>query len=283
MQIESEFICVKTDPKGACLMELVDLENGQNAISRPKPLRGPHFFPIVGHLKDERYRLGSKYFTVPTNGLALDASFEVVQAKKDEITYRLGYSGETLKYYPYKFLFEVTYRVYGPKLFVEYRVFNVDKKEIYFSLGFGPHFKMAEGLKLEDYYIEFEERESTGAYYLNHGLVNFEEKDDKTIFDGRRIELKSDLFSSQGIIFKDLVSNRIALKNKRDAREVILDFSNTPYLAVTYHKETSSISLCPSYGVTDVTLSDHDFFKKEGIYELEKGESFETSFSIQVN
>lgn len=287
-EIRSEFIVAKVNPFGAELKSLVDLENGKEYLWQGDkkfwPRSAPHLFPIVGKLKDDKFRIGRRFYGMGQHGFARDSVFDTVQVRKDEVTFRLGYNGETLKVYPYKFLLEVTYRVYGPKLFVEYRVFNVDKHEIYFSLGFHPAFNIPiQNGKLEDYYIEFEEREPTGAYFLTQGLVNFEHKDDSTVFDGRRISLNEKLFESDALIFKDLLSNRVALKNKIDAREVIVEISDAPYLGIWRPVGAPFVCIEPWYGVADSVFSDYDFLKKEGLYELEKSESFDASFILHVN
>lgn len=286
--ISSEFIKVKVTSFGAELKSLIDLESDREYLWQADPAwwprSAPHLFPIVGKLKDDQYRIGQKNYGLPQHGLARDLDFETVETRKDEVTFRLGYNDDTLKFYPYKFILEVTYRVYGPKLFIEYRVFNVDKSEIYFSLGLLPAFNLPiqHGV-LEDYYIEFEEREPVGAYFPTQGLVNFEHKDDHTIFDGRRISLHEGLFDQHSLIFKDLVSRRVALKNKIDAREVIIELADAPYLEIWRPKGAPFICVGPSFGVADSVYSDNDFLKKEGLYELEKSESFDASFVLHVN
>ena len=286
--IASEFIEATISPKGAELQSLIDLEHGGEYLwqgdAKYWPRRAPHLFPIVGKLKDDKYRIGRRHYGMNQHGFARDSVFDVVQTRKDKVTFRLGYNDETLKVYPFKFILEVTYRAYGPKLFIEYRVFNVDKKEIYFSLGFHPAFNIPiQSGKLEDYYIEFEEREPMGAYFLSGGLINFEHKDDKTIFDGRRITLNEKLFEYDALVFKDLTSNRVALKNKIDAREVIVDLKDAPYLGIWRPQEAPFVCIEPWYGVADSVHSDYDFLKKEGLIELEKSDCFSASIVLHVN
>ena len=286
--IHSEYIEAKLSSFGAELQGLLDLEHGCDYLwhgdAEYWPRRAPHLFPIVGKLKDNKYRIGRRHYGMNQHGFARDMEFDAVQTRKDKVTFRLGYNDETLKVYPFKFILEVTYRIYGPKLFIEYRVFNVGKKEIYFSLGFHPAFNIPiQNGVLEDYYIEFEERESIGAYFLSEGLVNFEHKDDKTIFDGRRISLNEEVFEHDALVFKDLTSNRVALKNKIDAREVIVDLNEAPYLGIWRPKGAPFVCIEPWWGVSDSVHSDYDFLKKEGLIELEKSESFNASLVLHVN
>jgi galactose mutarotase-like enzyme len=288
ISISSEFISAKISNFGAELKSLkdlsFDLEYVYQGDTKYWERSAPILFPIVGKLKDDRYLLGNKYYSMPNHGFARDNEFEVVEEQKDKVTFRLGYNVETLKMYPFKFILEITYRVIGPKLHTEIHVFNVDKQEIYFSFGLHPAFNipLREG-SLEDYYIEFEEREPKGAYFLDNGHVNFEHQDDRTIFDGRRIPLSEKLFANDALIFKDFISSRVLLKNKLDAREVIVTTNGCPYLGIWKKPDAPFVCIEPWHGVADSLKSDGDFFKKEGIIVLESNKSFDSEIIIQVN
>ncbi len=286
--ISSEFISATINTFGAELRSLRDFSYHLEYIYQGGSLHwnrsAPILFPIVGQLKDNKYSLGRQFYTMPKHGFARDNEFEVVEKKKDKVTLRLGYNDQTLRMYPFKFILELTYEVYGPKLQTEVHVFNVDKKEIYFSFGLHPAFNIPikEG-SLEDYYIEFEERESKGAYFLDNGLVNFEHQDDKTIFDGRRIPLSEKLFMNDALIFKDFISSRVVLKNKIDAREVIVNTNGCPYLGIWKKPDAPFVCIEPWHGVADSVKSNGDFFKKEGIIVLDINKSFHSKIIIQVN
>lgn len=286
--LSSEFIEAKISTHGAELTSLRDLHYdieyiypGDEAYwNRSAPI----LFPIVGKLKDDRYSIGSKFYSMPQHGFARDNEFEVVLERKDKATFRLGYNDETLKMYPFRFILEITFQVYGPKLQTEIHVYNVDKNDIYFSFGLHPAFNvpLREG-KLEDYYIEFEERETKGAYFINNGLVNFEHQDDRTVYDGRRVPLSEKLFSKDALIFKDFISSRVSLKNKIDAREVIVSTNGCPYLGIWKMPDAPFVCVEPWHGVADSVKSDGDFYKKEGIIVLEPNKSFHSDIIIQVN
>ncbi|TNF30471.1 MAG: aldose 1-epimerase family protein [Deltaproteobacteria bacterium] len=288
VQIQSEFIEAKISTMGAELRALRDKEFNINYLwtGDPKhwPRTSPLLFPVVGELRDEKYSLGRKFYQMGRHGFARDHDFELVSSHKDRATFRFGYNDETYRIYPFKFILEVEYIAYGPKLSMEATVFNVDNKEILFSIGFHPAFSipLREG-KLEDYYIEFDERESRGAYFLDNGLINFEHQDDRRMFDGRRIPLSEEIFKFDALVFKDLISKRVTLKNKIDAREVIIDTHGAPYLGIWKKPDAPFICIEPWHGVADSVRSDGDFFKKEGIIVLDKGENYKAQITIQVN
>ena len=286
--ISSEFISAKVSTLGAELKSLKDLSFDLEYIYQGDTefweRSAPILFPIVGQLKDDKYSLGNKFYNMPKHGFARDNEFEVVEEQKHKVTFRLGYNAQTLKMYPFKFIFEITYIVNVPKLHSEIHIFNVDKQEIYFSFGLHPAFNipLREG-SLEDYYIEFDEREPKGAYFLDHGFVNFEHQDNRTIFDGRRIPLSEKLFMNDALIFKDFISSRVSLKNKIDAREVIISTNGCPYLGIWKKPDAPFICIEPWHGVADSVKSDGDFFKKEGIIVLDSSKSFHSEIVIQVN
>lgn len=286
--IQSEYIEAKISTMGAELRSLRDKEFNIDYLwtgdKKVWPRTSPLLFPIVGELREQKYSLGRVLYTMGRHGFARDHNFELVSSAKDRATFRFGYNDETYKVYPFKFILEVEYSVYGPKLSMEATVFNVDKKEILFSLGFHPAFSipLREG-KLEDYYIEFDEREAEGAYFLDNGLINFEHQDDRRMFDGRRIPLSEKLFENDALVFKDLMSKRVTLKNKIDAREVIVDLHGAPYLGIWKKPNAGFICIEPWHGVADSARSDGDFFKKEGIIVLDKGENYKAQMTIQAN
>ena len=286
--ISSEFISATISTYGAELKSLKDLNYDLEYVYQGNTdfwnRSAPILFPIVGKLKDDKYSLGSKVYNMTKHGFARDNEFEVVLERKDKVTFRMGYNEETLKVYPFRFILEITFHVYGPKLQTEIHVYNVDKKEIYFSFGLHPAFNvpLREG-KLEDYYIEFEERETQGAYFLDNGLVNFEHQDDRTVFDGRRVPLNEKLFENDALVFKDFISSRVSLKNKFDAREVIVSTNGCPYLGIWKKPDAPFVCVEPWHGVADSVKSDGNLLKKEGIIVLDSNKSFHSDIIIQVN
>lgn len=287
MNISSEYISVEIDQEGAELVSLIDIESKIEYIWQGDPAfwdrHAPILFPFVGKLKDDRFRVGNKYYSMFQHGFARDSEFEILEHKKDEITLRLDYNEETLKLFPFRFSLTVNYKVYGPKLFVKYTVENRDVKEMFFSLGSHPAFNIPfQSGKLEDYYIEFEKEEPNGAFYLQEGLINFDYKDDRTIFEGKKIALSERLFDNDALILRDPVSSIVKLKNHIDKHEVEVYINGAPFLGIWKKPGAGFVCIEPWHGVADYIFSDNDLLKKEGIITLEKAEIFNSEYEITV-
>ena len=289
--IKSEFIQASIAPYGAELKSLVDLETGidylwqgsENSWNRSSPI----LFPIVGALKEDKYRIKNKYYPMSQHGFARDMQFELISKNKDQVQYRLESTEETLKIYPFRFRFNVTYKVYGPKVIVHYEVRNIDKKEMLFSLGSHPGFNIPfekDDLSenYDDYYLEFQNFEKVGAYSVVDRLVNFNAPSDRRIFKGRTIPLTSELFNRGALIFKDPVSERISIKSENHDHFVTLDYGLIPYLGIWSLPGSPFVCLEPWYGVADSLESNHDFYEKEGLMTLNPSSNFKTSYTITI-
>lgn len=288
MEIQSEFIKATINSHGAELTSLVDLDSGLEYIwpgdKKYWKRSSPILFPIVGKLLDDKYRIGNKFYQMLKHGFARDNDFTMVKHTSDSVQYRLESNAEIYKIYPFKFIFNVTYRVYGPKIIITFEVKNIDRREILFSIGAHPAFNIpVNGGTFEDYFIEFESVEPTGAYYLHKELINFNGPSDKSMFNGRKIPLAHDLFYDDALIFKDLASNKISLKNTANGRGVTIDFTNWPYLGIWQPKDAPFVCLEPWYGVADSPGNNNNFFEKEGLVTLDSGKIFSCEYSIYIN
>ena len=289
IEISSEFIQATIDPKGAELKSLLDTESFTEYLWQQDKKwwkrSAPILFPIVGKLSDDKYRIGNKFYNLTQHGFARDMEFQVVRAQKDSAHLRLEYTDDTLKAFPFKFVLEVKFKVYGPKLIVDYEVRNVDRREMLFSIGSHPAFNVPLGAseKYEDYFVEFEEEEYGGAYYLENGLVNFHNAPDRKMFKSKKIPLKHGLFSKDALIFRDMNSRKVSLKNIHNSKSIVMEIENAPYLGLWSPDGAPFICIEPWFGVADGVDSNNVFLEKEGLISLESGSCFQSSYSLFVN
>lgn len=286
-KLESQFLEAEISSLGAELTSLYDkelnLEYIWQADAKFWGRHAPVLFPIVGRLQGDRYRIGRRYFNLGQHGFARDLDFELLLEREDEIKFRLQSSAETLKIYPFKFQLDIHYKIYGPILTANYEVRCLEKKDLFFSIGSHPAFNIpvAEGV-LEDYFIEFEYNEFSGPYYLEHDLADFDQKPNLGVFQGKRLPLSDKLFERGALIFKDLKSTKVSIRNRRDDREIVVDVGEAPYLGLWRPVGAPFVCIEPWYGVADVLGASDDYLKKEGVIHLEPGEVFKCTYSIHV-
>ena len=86
----------------------------------------PVLFPFVARLKDDRYRLGDREYSMPKHGFAPESEFEVYKQSGTELVLRLTDNEKTREYYPFAFEFRVGYRLEDWKLNIGYTVENTE-------------------------------------------------------------------------------------------------------------------------------------------------------------
>lgn len=287
-KLENDKIKIEVDTKGAQLQQLFLKENDKNYLWHGDPKywgrRAPVLFPIVGRLKDNQYVYAGKTYQMTQHGFARDNEFELLEKKQDSLTYVLEENEATLEKYPFKFRLEIKYTINENSLAVKYKVINKDHKDMYFSIGAHPAFywPLRDGEEKEDYYLEFEKEEEAEIYLLEEGLLNHQTE---SILDNQKIlELNSEIFKDDALVFKNLKSEKVTLKSKKSEREVEMKFKNFPYLGIwSQSEEAPFICLEPWHGIADSVDSSGKLEEKEGIMSLDTGNNFESTYLIKIN
>lgn len=271
--------------KGAELQSYKNNESGRELIwqgdSKYWGRRAPILFPVIGGLKEDRYVLKGKEYKMGKHGFCRDALFEVVSQSESEACFQLSDTPETLKAYPYSFIFEVIFQLKEDKLVCRFNVENKNEETMWFCLGGHPAFNlpMNDKLKFEDYRIRFEKEETAPLWYLKDDLLAG--KKENWLNESDRFNLKTELFDNDALIFHRLRSKKIFIETEKDDSSIEFDLGSFP-MAGIWTKEGGAPFLCvePWYGVDDSIDSDGDFTKKWEAVSLNTGKQFGAWFSI---
>jgi galactose mutarotase-like enzyme len=282
-QIENSYFTVQLTSTGAEMKRLfakpwhrellwVPLdEKARKVWSRSSPI----LFPIVGKLKDDTYTLQGKTYQMSQHGFARDLKFKCLACDGYEAEFFLEADQETFKLYPFCFELRVKYVLEDQFLKIFYEVKNVDRQDIYFSIGAHPAFETS---TLADYEIQFEVQESK-YFQINNGFVDW----DKSIsLDSVVLSPTKKLFAEDALIFKDLKSKYIDLVNTKRHETIRINGTNTPFLGIWGKESVPFICLEPWYGVSDEALHDQNLETKKGIQKLEMGKTFHFTYSIEL-
>ena len=277
-QIESNSLVIQLSTKGAEMKRLFSKEwsrellwiGDQKTWNRSAPI----LFPIVGKLKDDEYQLHGKTIKLNQHGFARDFEFKCIECSKSEIEFLLEANQETFKFYPFCFELRIRYKIVENIVHIFYFVKNVDRQEIYFSIGAHPAFETSD---LNQYEITFEKVEDE-FFRLEHGLVNWNEPKK---LQARAIQLTKEIFRDDALIFKNIKSKYIDLINRKRS-EVIRLRSNTPYWGIWGKDHVPFVCIEPWFGIGDTLDTTKDFLQKEGIISLDQGEIFGFSYSIEM-
>jgi len=242
-----------------------------------KPYWGRHapiLFPIVGKLKDNKTQINGNICEMTQHGFARDMDFEELGNNK----YLLKSNPETLKKYPFKFELYVEYLIKENELTTQYTVINKDENEMLFGLGGHPAFIC--DYSSGDYELEFGDKEKSIEFYkLQDGLIKTESV--TSIIEDNKIKLNKDIFNEDAIIMKNISSNKVILKNKKENKtELEFNFEGFPYLAIWSKKGAPFVCIEPWQNHTDSVESNGIFSEKENILKLKKDEKFTCKYKV---
>jgi len=285
-KLENKNICAIINSHGAELASLLLKKDETEYLWGANPdiwgRHAPVLFPIVGKVINDQYAIGDRKFELPQHGFARNMNFAQVKVAPDRVTYRLTSNEQTLVKYPYKFQLDIGYVLKISGIIVEYHIQNMDNQPIYFSIGSHPGFNcpLLPDEKFEDYYLEFQHKETAYRYNLENGLLGEKE----LFFQNENIlPLSNTLFKNDALIFKNLQSNQITLKSRRSEKTVTVHYEDFPYMGIWSHPDGAPfICIEPWCGIADTKGEVKDFSDKEGIQCLKVGEKFEREYSISL-
>ena len=282
--LENDKLKVTIKLKGAELSSVVDKQTGVEYIWQGNPdiwaYHAPNLFPVVGQVKENKLHINGQEYNLNRHGFARTSNFRRIESTPNHAVFSLAYDEETLKIYPYKFELEIVYHLSGNQIHVLYKVVNKEDHKIYFSIGVHPGFNvpLEEGEVYEDYYIQFEKDEDLVASTLSDkGLFNGRHKE---ILKGNKLPLASDLFNEDALVFKNINSRSVELRNNSGTKYVKLDFPQFKELGIWSKPGASFVCIEPWLGYADSELGQQDISEKPGIQTLDKGHVFEVAMDI---
>ena len=285
--IENKMLRVSVNPKGAELSGLFYKKEEMEYLWSGDPAfwgkQSPVLFPIIGTLKGNSFLYNGKSYHLPRHGFARDRVFEVEKRGGDSKTFLLKSDMDTHKVYPFDFEFRITYSINENKLTVTYDIKNSGEGDLYFSVGGHPAFKLPliDGTSYEDYYLEFEKPETAGRWPISaDGLIEITPL--PLLNEASKIPLNKQLFAKDAIVLKHLNSSFVKLRSNKTERGLTFHFPGFPYLGLWAAKGADFICIDPWCGIADPVDSDQQLVRKEGIVLLRKGESFNRSWSVEL-
>ena len=245
----------------------------------------PVLFPIVGKLVNGKYRAEGQEYELPGHGFGRISDFKCVKENADEIVFRLNWSEDTLKVYPYRFSLDISYILKNNSVAVVWLVKNLDDKPIYFSIGAHPALKcpIIDGENFDDCYLQFNKEEnSSRILLLPSGPLS---RDRVPTLSGQKLNLNYELFKGDALVFDDLKSDEITICSKKSSKKITVQAKGFPYWGIWTPDKGGAPFLCiePWHGHADFADFSGDITQKDGINKLEVGESFGTNYTFIIN
>ena len=287
--LKNDTLKISVNQIGAELCEIKSVKHKTNFMWDANPAVwgsfAPNLFPIIGALKEDTYTFENQKYTLPKRGFIRNNNqVKRLEQTPHSLTFGLSYSDDSLKIYPFKFQFNITYTLKDNCINVLHTIKNVDDKTMYFSVGGHPAFKcpVFKDENYEDYNLEFETIENSKNHLINmeNGLISSKTK---SLFNNSNtIHLNHDIFNEDALVYKDLKSRKVTLKSAKKGDILSVNFPEFSYLGIWAKPTGDYVCIEPWLGIADHENTNQDFKSKEGIIKLEAQKSYLASYSIEI-
>jgi galactose mutarotase-like enzyme len=285
--LENDFLKVSISNQGAQLTSFYNksenIEQLWQADPAVWPWHAPNLFPIVGGLINDELLVDSHSYPMKRHGFARHSEFVLLKSDDEQAVFSLPGSEKVRAVYPYKFDFEIMYILIDNALRVTYKVINLDKKPVYFSVGGHPAFNVPfyKGENYEDYYLEFETGEKLTTHLISpDGMFSGETA--AVLLDGNKLWLTKHLFDNDALVFKNLRTREVCIKSKNHDKSLSVEYPHFNYLGIWAKPGADFVCIEPWLGCTDTEGEPKDISKKENIQKLSAGHVFEAAFYISI-
>lgn len=285
-QLKNQYLTVTLAALGAEITSIKDPEETEyiwNADAKYWRRHAPILFPMVGNIKEGKYQVKGKEYTIPAHGFARDSEFEVEAEDQTSITFILKSSSYTKSMYPFDFYLKIIYTLKDNTLDVAYHVINQNNDTMYFKIGAHPGFMcpLFKNESMEDYYLEFEKEEKATQLFVTPEVYL---KEKTSLFEGKRIPLTKELFKDVVLIFKDYQSQRIVMGSKNHDKKITVAFEDFPFLGIwSTTNEAPFICIEPWFGHADYENDAKELENKMDIISLEAQNTFKCLHSITIS
>ncbi|SHL57515.1 Galactose mutarotase [Chitinophaga jiangningensis] len=287
IRLSNEKLTVTIAEKGAEIQSILRNDTNQEYMWSGNPdfwgKKSPVLFPIVGGLLGNKYSYNGNEYSLGRHGFARDMNFVVTEQGPDSVLFSLIDNEDTLKVYPFHFIFSIRYVLEENTLSVTYHVKNTGEDMMYFSVGAHPAFRvpLADGSAFTDYYLEFSQPESAGKWPLSPG-GQIETTPVPFLQGTTKLPLTKPMFYEDALVFKNLASNKISIKSDLTVYGLTVQFDGFPYMGIWSAKDADFVCIEPWCGIADSVNTTGQLPDKEGINALHPGQLFDRTWSVTV-
>ncbi|MGC1206120.1 MAG: aldose 1-epimerase family protein [Flavobacteriaceae bacterium] len=288
--LENDKLKISVKKIGAELCEIKSVKHKTDFMWDANPAVwgsfAPNLFPIIGALKEDTYTFENQKYTLPKHGFVRSNDHvKLIEQTANSLTFGLSYSEDSLKIYPFKFQFAITYTLKDNCIDVLHTIKNVDDKALFFSVGGHPAFKcpVFKDENYEDYSLEFETIENSKNHLINmeNGLISSKTK---SLFNNSNtIHLNHELFNEDALVYKDLKSRKVTLKSAKKGPILSVNFPDFSYLGIWAKPNGNYVCIEPWLGIADSETTNQNLKDKEGILKLDPNKTFKATYSIEIH
>ena len=247
----------------------------------------PYLFPAIGCFKDKKTNINGVDYNLPKHGFVRDMKTTMVNKTDTSLTFEVTENEESLSYYPFKFIYRVTYTLNNETVIVKIDVINKDNVVLPFNLGLHPAFRVPlfEKENFEDYTIYFNKKDNykIPTIDLVTGLIDWQNTA-RTFEDFDTLPLNYDDYKNDALVFDNVQFDEITLKNNDSGYGIKLSFKDFKTVGIwtPNHVNANFICLEPWIGCADAPTSSGKYTDKKDIINLNPNETFTTEFTITI-
>lgn len=287
--LSNEHLTVKVSSVGGELQSICT-KDGHEYLWQGDPdswkRKAPNLFPMVGKFMTGTYHYRDKEYAMGQHGFLRDMELTLVSSDDKKLVLSFKDNEETLKIYPFHFLFTLTYTLEGNTLYTSYDVKNNGDDYMYFGLGGHPGFNvpMEEGLSFEDFYIQFEDGLSPVQTTLNEDFWFNNDTVPYKLEEGNRINLHHELFNHDAIILSN-AGKTVEIKSDKTDRSILFDFDNFEFIAFWHSMKKTPNFVCLEPWTSHSSFEDEvetDIETKRDLMKIASNEVFNRHWSVTI-
>lgn len=280
-------LTARIDPVGAELCSLTDAA-GREYMTDADPRwwtgHAPILFPIVGALRDNRYRLDGQDYPLGKHGFARHSRFICEDHEAaGRVRFRLSDTDESRAAYPFRFELGIVFQVEALTLAITATVINRDTVELPFSFGFHPAFAwpLPGDAPKQAHQVIFAHEEPQPIRRIDPASGLLLPTHYPTPVRGRVLVPDADLFAPDALIWDRLHSQSCRFGAPGGA-QVALSFPDTAMLGIWQKPGAPFLCIEPWQGMADPVGYEGDFRDKPGIVKLAAGASRSFRLAITI-
>lgn len=286
--IENEKLKVQISDRGAELQSVQTKDGREYLWQGDKKYwadRALNLFPYIARLTEGKYTLKGQTYEMTIHGFVNDSVLEAEEQEPHRIVFKLTESGETLKMYPFAFVYRVIYELEDNRLKVTYAVENPNGGAMYFGIGGHPGFlvPLEKGLAFEDYELQFDREKNPVRVGFTPACFLGGKDQEYALCEGGRIPLSHNLFDEDAIVLRDM-AKAVTLRSDKGTHGVRVEYPQMDYLGIWHMPFTDAPYVCIEPWSSLPSRQDvvEDLEKQPGLIHLPAGETYENTWTMMV-
>ena len=104
-----------------------------------------------------------------------------------------------------------------------------------------------------------------------------------SLINQNTLALKEGIFDADALIYKNLKSKKVSLRNNLEGNLVTVDYKDFDYIAFWAVPNAPYVCIEPWLGIADSEAHDKNLVNKEGIIQLNGLDDFEAAYQITIH